>query len=813
MPSLLQDFRYALRLLLKSPGFTVLAVLTLGLGIGANVTVFSVLNSVMVRSLPLPKPEQLVRLYSDWEPALPNSYVSAPDFLDWRERNTLFAGLAVCRIKDVGLQRSDGAEKITLAAVSANYFQLIGVGPRVGRGFTPGEDESGDSHVAVLSESLCRRLFGSTEGFLGRSIQLNAESYTVVGVMPADFHFPDEKIQLWIPLHFSEPQLRDRGIRWLTVYGRLKPRVTLAQAGSQMSSIAANIAREDPTDNTGFGIRLVPLQEDTVGEKRPALLLLQGAVGCMLLIASINLANLLLSRALRRRRELAIRASLGASRWRLVQQLLAESLLLGGLGGILGIVLANWGVGGFIFFAKTLIPRSSEIQIDAGALWFTLALSLLVGVFCGLVPALAISSGVQSNLRENSRGSVGGIHQAILRNGLVIAEIGCALVVLSCAGLLLRSFLKVEETDSGITHSEKVLTASLSLPPVRYATDQSIRSFHQLAQDKLMQMPGVKSAGAVTVLPFTLGNSDLSFQVVGRPPFPPGRQPLARFRVVSGNYFQSAGIPLIAGRLFGDQDGPDAPPRILINRAMALHFWKSAEDAIGNKIDSETGWIGTIVGVVGDVRNFGLAAPIGDEFYYPVSQAPHYGDAGSNIALGMVLVIRATDSIDPETLVGPLRQKIAEIDPSVPLSRINTWSHLIADSVGDRRLNLWFVGSFAIVALILAAMGLYSVISYGVAQRTREIAVRAALGARRFDIFRLVLGEATKLMGIGIAAGLLAAFCLTHLIQGLIYGVGTADPLTFLGVVALLLLIGLIANYLPAHRAMNINPTMALREE
>ncbi len=813
MPSLFQDFRYAWRLLLKSPGFTALAVLTLGVGIGANVTVFSVLNSVLVRSLPLPQPEQLVRLYSDWEPALPDSYVSAPDFLDWRERNTMFAGLAGCRIKDVGLQRSEGAEKITLAAVSANYFQLIGVGPSVGRGFTPSEGESGDSLVAVLSESLCRRLFGSIEGILGRSVQLNAESYTVVGVMPADFHFPDEKIQVWIPLHFSEPQLRDRGIRWLTVYGRLKPGITLAQAGPQMSSIAASLAREDPTDNTGFGIRLVPLQEDIVGKNRPALLLLQGAVGCMLLIASINLANLLLSRALSRRRELAIRASLGASRWRLVQQLLAESLSLGGLGGILGVVLANWGVGLFTFFAKALIPRSSEIQIDAGALWFTLALSLLVGVFCGLLPALAISSGVQSNLRENSRGSVGGIHQTILRNALVIAEIGCALVVLSCAGLLLRSFLKVEETDSGINHSEKVLTASLSLPPVRYPTDQSIGSFYRLTQEKLTQMPGVKSAGAVTVLPLTSGNSDLSFQVVGRPAFPQGQQPLARFRVISGNYFQAAGIPLVAGRFFDEQDGPDAPPRILINRAMALHFWNSAEDAIGNKIDSETGWIGTIVGVVGDVHNFGLAAPIRDEFYYPVSQAPHYGDAGSNDALAMVLVIRAADSIDPETLIGPLRQRIAEIDSAVPLSRVNTWSQLIADSIGDRRLNLWFVGSFALVALILAAMGLYSVVSYGVAQRTREIAVRAALGAQRLDIFRLVLGEATKLMGIGIAAGLLASFCLTHLIQGLVYGVGTADPPTFLAVIALLLLIGLVANFLPAHRAMNINPTNALREE
>jgi putative ABC transport system permease protein len=813
MSSLLQDFRYALRLLLKSPGFTVLAVLTLSVGIGANVTVFSVLNAVLVRSLPLPQPEQLVRLYSEWEPALPHSYVSAPDFLDWRERNTMFAGLAGCRIKEVGLQQNDGAEKITAAAVSANYFQLIGVGPRIGRGFTPSEGESGESHVAVLSESLCRRLFGSTEGILGRLVQLNAESYTIVGVMPADFHFPDEKVQLWIPLHFSESQLRDRGIRWLTVYGRLKPKVTLTQAGPQMSSIAANLARENPIDNTGFGIRLVPFQEDMVGNQRPALLLLQGAVGCMLLIASFNLANLLLSRALSRTRELAIRASLGASRWRLAQQLLAESLSLGGLGGILGIVLANWGVGLFIFFAKTLIPRSSEIQIDAGALWFTLALSLLVGVLCGLLPAPAISSGVQSNLRENSRGAVGGVHQAILRNALVIAEIGCALVVLSCAGLLLRSFLKVEETDSGISHSEKVLTASLSLPPVRYPTDQSIGSFYQLTQDKLTQMPGVKSVGAITVLPLTSGGSDSSFQVVGRSPFPQGQQPVARFRVISGNYFQSAGIRLVAGRLFDEQDGPDAPPRILINRAMALHFWKSAEEAIGNKIDNEAGWIATIVGVVSDVHNFGLAAPVRDEFYYPVSQAPHYGDAGSNDALGMVLVIRAEDSIDPETLIGPLRQRIAEIDSTVPLSRINTWSQLIADSIGDRRLNLWFVGSFAIVALILAALGLYSVISYGVAQRTREIAVRAALGAQRLDIFRLVLGEATKLMAIGIGAGLFASFCLTHLMQGFVYGVGTADPQTFLGVITLLVLIGLVANYLPAQRAMNINPTMALREE
>lgn len=814
MPSVLNDFRYAFRRLLKSPGFTLLAVLTLGLGIGANVAVFSVINCVLIRSLPLPQPERLIRLYSDWEPAWPYSNVSSPDFLDWRERNTTLVELAGCRTRSITLQQRNGAERISAAAVSANYFQVIGVGPTIGRGFTAEENESGDSYVAILSEELSRRLFGSTEGVLGRSVQLNAESYTIVGIMPAGFHLPDETIELWVPLHFNESQLRHRDNRWLDgVYGRLKPDVTIAQAQQHMSNVAANLAREYPDDNTGFGIRLVPLQEDIVGKQRPALLLLQGAVGCMLLIASINLANLLLSRALSRRRELAIRASLGAGRWRLAQQLLAESLSLGGLGGMVGIVLANWGVSLFMFFAKTLVPRSSEIQIDAGALWFTIALSLLVGILCGLLPTLAISSGVQSNLRENSRGSVGGVHQAILRNALVIAEIGCALVVLSCAGLLLRSFLKVEETDPGIGHPEKVLTARLWLPPVRYPTDESISSFYRLAENKLTQIPGVRTAGATTVLPLTPGDSDVSFQIVGRSPFPKGQQPVAQFRIISGDYFQSGGIPLLAGRLFDERDGPDAPPRILINRSMALHFWKNAEDAIGHQIDDESGWVGTVIGVVGDVHNFGLAAPVRDEFYYPVSQAPHYGEAGSNNALDMVLVIRASDSINPETLIGPLRQKIAEIDSAVPLFRVSAWSQLIADSIGDRRLNLWFVGSFALVALLLAAMGLYSVISYGVAQRTREIAVRAALGARRLDILRLVLGEASKLMGVGIAAGLFASFCLTHLMQGLIYGVGTADPQTFLGVVTLLVLIGLIANYLPAHRAMNINPTMALREE
>lgn len=809
------DLRHAIRHLLKSPGFTILAVLTLGIGIGANVTVFSIVEAVLLRSLPVPQPQRLVHIYSDWEPAWPYSEVSVLDFQDWRDRNTVFDEMAACRTRNIALEGNNGAEEIPVAAVSPNYLKLLGVSPSLGRSFLPNEDSPGQGHVVILTEGLSRQLFGSAEAALGRSIQLNAESYSIVGIAPDGFHFPDESVQLWMPLVFNRGQSADRGNRWLQIYGRLRPGVTVAQAGIQMSEIAANIAREDPKNNTGFGVRLVPLKEDMVGSQRAGLLMLQGAVACMLLIASFNLANLLLSRALNRRREFAIRASLGASRWQLARQSLAESLLLGVGGGVLGIILASWGIRVFTLLAKDHLARASEIHINQLGLLFSVALALLIGIICGLLPALAVADrgGLRNVLRESSRGSAGGVRQAAIRNGLVVAEISCALVVLSCAGLLLRSFLKVEGTDSGIQHPENILTASLSLPPARYPTDESVRSFYESVQEKVAQIPGIKSAGAITLLPLTPGDTDTEFQIVGHPRFAPGHEPVAQFRVISGDYFKSAGIPLIAGRLFGGEDGPGVPPRIVINRSMALRFWKSPQEALGNRIDNEDGWTGTIIGVVGDVHHFGLTAPVRDEFYYPVSQAPHYGIGGSNLALNMVLVVHAANAFDPESLIHAVRQKIAEIDPMVPLSRVKRWSRLIAESIGDRSLNLWFVGSFAVVALILAAMGIYSVISYGVTQRTREIAVRAAIGAQRRDLFYLLLVQAGKLIGVGIAAGLFAAVCLTQWMQGLLYGIAASDPATFLGVIILLAAVGLLANYLPARRAMNIDPVTALKQE
>jgi putative ABC transport system permease protein len=491
---------------------------------------------------------------------------------------------------------------------------------------------------------------------------------------------------------------------------------------------------------------------------------------------------------------------------------LVESLVLGALGGALGIGLAALGVGSFKLIAKSLLPRASEIRIDPGVLAFAIGLSIVVGILCGLVSSFAAPNQPQTGLRESLRGSIGSVGQGLLRNILVVTQIGGALVVLSCAGLLLRSFLNLQGSDPGIQHSEQTLTASIALPPVRYQDDASIRSFYRAIQEKLTQSPQIKSAGAITLLPLTSGDTDTSFQVVGQPPFALGQEPVAQYRVVSGDYFQAAGIPLLAGRFFDQQDGPDSPHWILINRSLAHRFWKTAEAALGNQIQNDDGWSATIIGVVGDVHHFGLGAPVRDEYYYPLSQSPHYGLGGTSDALEMTLALRAKDGVNPGSLVPILHQIVDQSDSTVALSRVSVWSQLIADSIGDRRLDLWLVGAFALATLMLAAIGLYSVISYGVTQRSREIAVRSALRASRLEIFRLILLQAVRLIGLGIIIGLFASFCVCGLLQSLLYGVTPVDPETLFGVSSLLLAISLLANYFPAQRAMRISPTTALRE-
>jgi putative ABC transport system permease protein len=808
--------RYAIRSLRSSPAFTLVAVLTLAVGIGANVTIFSVINAVLIRSLPVAQPEQLMRLWSTWEPNWPLSEVSAPDFLDWRERNTVFSELAAYRDRGIALQGSGGAERIEGATVSANYFHLLGVGPRSGRGFEMGEDQPGRDHVAILSARLARRLFGQSDGIVGRTVQLNGETHTIVGVMQDDFRLPTERVELWIPYTFTKSQLESRGSRLAHIIGRLKPGVAANQAQAQMSSIAADLALKYPDDNSGFGIHLIPFQEDMVGSQRTGLLLLQAAVGCMLLIVALNLANLLLTRILGRRRELAIRVPLGATRWNLAKQLLAESILLSAIGGICGVLLSLFGTDFFVSIAGTNLPRASQIRIDFGVLAFTIALSTLVGIVSGSLPLISISRrrnvDLQSALTESSRGTVGGVRQGYLRNVLVIVEIACALIVLSCVGLLFRSFLKLQESSTGIATPEKVLTGTIALPPNRYSSDESVYSFYRSVRERIANLPGVKSAGAIGLLPLIQSDNDTSFQIEGRPAFENGKQPVAQLRAISGEYFQTAGIPLLAGRLLDVRDGAGAHPVILINHSMALHYWKSPEDAIGRRIKLDVELSLTIVGVVGDVSPQRLGEPTRDEFYFPVAQSPSSGP-GESWAQNMVLVVRATDSIDPLTLVTPVRRATAEVDPEIPLSRVSLWSSLIADSVGDRRANLWMIGSFAAVALLLAAIGLYGLISYGVLQRTREIGVRMALGAQRSDVFRMILTDGTRLVLIGVVVGAIVSIGLTRLIQSLLYGIGATDPITFAGVILLLMLVSLIANYLPTRRAMKINPVIALRQE
>jgi putative ABC transport system permease protein len=657
---MLSHLRYTIRILLKSPGFTITALLTLGIGIGANVAIFSIINAVLIRPLPVPHEEQLVRLYETNERTLAKGAVSVPNFLDWRERSSGFQGVTGYVLKSFALQDAGGSQRVLGATVSANYFRVLGLEPSSGRSFGPEEDQSGRDHVAIVTVGLCRRMFGSEDGALGRPIQLNNETYTVVGLMPAGTGFPNTDTEIWIPLVFSQTDLQARGNHWLNVIGRLRPGISITSAREEMSSVAAMLRAQYPDQQGGRGIRVVSLHEDLVGDRRPTLWLLQGVVACMLLIAIINLANLLLSRAANRQREIMTRAALGANWWRIGQQLFAESLVLGTGGGFAGIWLAILGVQSFGVLGKAYFQRLTDVPIDPMVLGFTVLLSSLVGVLCGLSPVCAILSrkNRQSALRENAQSLTGRVGRG--KRILVICEIACALVILICAGLLLRSFSRLQDTSPGIIDPEKILTAAVTLPPARYPSGPAISKFFQTEQERVTKLPAVRAAGAINDLPLAPGHDGTTFQIEGWPAFPKGQQPEAETRVIGGDYFQAAGIPLITGRFFDDRDDSDAPRVILINQTMALRFWNDPRKAIGHRINNGT-CIATIVGVVGDVHQFSLAQPSVPEIYFPVLQAQDASDIGENDARSMVLVVRTEDSTDPETLTGPLRQTIERL--------------------------------------------------------------------------------------------------------------------------------------------------------
>jgi putative ABC transport system permease protein len=809
MSNLWKDLRYAVRMMLRQPGFTVVAILTLGLGIGANSAIFSVVNAVLLRPLPYPAPEQLVMLWeSKTEQGLGGARfkgtVSFSNFKDWREQNDSFADLAAYQQAGYSLPGKDAPERVTGATVTPNFFDVIGVQPQMGRGFGEAGKQPGGSRLVVLSDALWRRNFGADARVIGKEITLSGEQYTVVGVMPAGFQFPSRSTQLWTPLDLTPDQLTNRDNHWLMVLGRLKPTSTLEQAQSGMSTIASRIEQQYPDIQAGRGVQLVSLQEELVQFVRPALLVLLGAVGFVLLIACTNVANLLLARSAARRREIAIRTALGAGRWRLIRQFLTESVLLFILGGTLGLLISKWGVDLLVNWASGFMPRAGEVRLDSRVVGFTLLLSLLTGVIFGLAPAIQSSkTDVQSALKEGGN-SGQSPRRNWIRSALVVAEIAAALVLLVGAGLLIKSFTHLLNTDPGV-QAENVLTMGLTLPQSLYSTHQSRTIFYRQVLERVGATPGVESAGVVNLLPIQNSGYNGKIWIEGEAVPQPGSEPIAEYRATSPDYFRALGIPLVQGRFFNQQDREKALPVAIINQTFVKRYLQG-RDPLGSRIRKEdTEWL-TVVGVVGDVRQSGLTQNIMPEVYTPYAQ-PESG----TLTQGMTLVVRATG--ETAEVVSNVRRAVQQVDPNQPVHNVQTMQEVIYRSVSDRRLTMTLLTIFAGVALFLAMIGIYSVMSYVVTQNTREIGIRMALGAQGGDVLKLVVGQGLMLALVGIVVGLVASLALTRLIKSLLFGVTATDPLTFIYVSLFLVLVAVLACYLPARRATRVDPMVALRYE
>jgi putative ABC transport system permease protein len=799
MNTLLLDLRYGMRLLAKRPGFTAVAVLTLALGIGANSAIFSVVNAVLLRPLPFREPDQLIRI---WETFYPSGWgsVSVPNLKDWREQNEVFAGLAAFQTSSFVLQRGESPERISAATVSADFFDVLGVPAQSGRSFTDGEDQPGRHQVVVLSDQLWKRSFGADPGLIGQSLILSGEKYTVIGIMPPGFRYPSRLTELWVPLVPQGNQASNRGNHWLQVLGRLKSGVTIDQAREQMVSIAGRLEHEYPDAQARRSVRLLPLQEETVRSVRPALLLMLGAVAFVLLIACTNVANLLLARATGRGREIAIRSALGAGRGTLIRQFLTESVLLSALGGIVGLLLAKLGLDALVALAANSLPRANEVALDGKVLGFTLLLSMVTGVVFGLAPAIQASkTDVQTALKEGGSAG-GGFERSWLRGLLVVTEVGAALVLLVGAGLLIRSFERLQDTESGL-RPENVLTLSLVLPTAKYDTPQTIISFYQQLLTRISTLPGVQSCGAINMLPLQQWGTNGPIEIEGEPPYPAGQAPIAEYRAASPDYFRVLGIPLIAGRFFNDQDRESAFVTIIINQTLADRHFPN-RDPIGKRLKAGSPDYVTIIGVVGDVKQSGLTQASRPELFWCSWQAPRSG---------MSLVVRAAS--EPTALTSAVRGEVQALDRDLPIHNVKTMGTVIEESIADRRLNMLLLGIFASVALILAVIGIYSVMSYTTTQSTREIGIRMALGARPADVLKLIIGKGALLSLIGVALGMAASFGLTRLMETLLYGVTATDPLTFASVAVLLIGVSLVACYVPARRAIKIDPMVALRYE
>jgi putative ABC transport system permease protein len=810
MNSFMKDLSYGARNLLKHPGFTAIVIATLALGIGASSAIFSVVNTVLLRPLPYAEAERLVTI-QELSPEGRLVQATPANFLDWRAQNTVFEQLAAILTRPANLALADQAERVDLAMTSANFFSVLGVAPTQGRLFTDADEQAGHPAVVVVSHELWQGRFGGDPSLVGKSITLDGNNYTVIGMAPTGFQYPAQT-DVWVPPYRLAPTMSERmdptqvrGFGMLATVALLKPNVSLAQAASEMETITARLRQQYPESNNRRFNRVVTLQNHLVGETGPMLLLLFGAVGFVLLIACANVANLLLASAATRRKEMAIRTALGASRIRVIRQLLTESMLLAFAGGAIGLLLALWGV---VFLTKLLpqnFPRLGEINLDWRVLIFTLLASLLTGILFGLAPALQISrTDVQESLKESGRSAAGGRRQNRLRNLLIVSEVALSVVLLVGAGLLFRSFLQLQAVNTGFT-SEQLLTLQLSPAGSNYLQDSDYISFYKQTMERVSAIPGVVSVGAINTLPLAKGPTS-GFQVEGRPPLTRDKWPGLNYRSVSPEYFRTMNIPITQGRAFTERDSETAPLVIIINQASARRDFPG-ENPIGKRVslgtnaEGQTVWW-EIVGVVSDIRNNELREEATPEFYLSALQ-----DTFRN----MFLVIRTT--VEPAGVAAAVRRATADIDKSAAVSDVKTMDHIVSEAVTQPRFNLVLLGLFSGIALLLSAAGIYGVTAYSVTQRTHEFGIRMALGAQVGDVLRMILKQGMLLISVGIAIGLLAAFALTRLLRTLLFGVSVTDPLTFVVISLLLTAVALLACYIPARRATKVDPLVALRYE
>jgi putative ABC transport system permease protein len=806
---MLKDLRYGIRSLLKRPGLTAVALITLALGIGVNTAIFSAVDSVLLRPLPFKEPERVVAI---WEHSphlgIARNEFAPANFFDLRRQNQMFEDVGAFGQLSINLTGEGEPERLEGQLVTANVFALLGVPPALGRTFAPEEDQLGREHVAVLSDVLWQRRFNRDPGIINRSITLNGESFLVVGVMPASFFFPEREVELWVPWAMEPGQAEGRGDHYFRLVGRLKPGVTREQANAEAESIAARLSTEFPRTNEGLGFVVNSFHRDYVGDLRRPMLILFAAVGFVLLIACANVANLLLAQATTRRREIAIRMALGARRWAIARQLLIESLLLAIAGGLLGVFAAIWGVEAL----STLLPESlsklQAISVDSRVFLFTVGVTLLTAIAFGVVPALhATRANPGEALAETARDLAGGLSGRFLRRVLVVAEVALAVVLLAGAGLLIRSFNRLRHVDLGFK-PDNLLTMRMVLPMPKYQKAEARRAFYDELLRRVNEIPGVESAGINTFLPLSTSGMKFSFSVEGRTMPSDSNLPFAVYRVVNPDYFRALEIPIQRGRVFDTRDVAESTPVLIVNRRLAEQFWPG-EDPTGKRLkigppDSPNPWA-TVIGVVGDVRQTGLYGEQLAELYAPYAQERRSWLAPRD------LVVRTRS--DAGSFAGQVREAVWAVDKDQPVSNVRTMDQAFAAAISRERFQMLLLTLFATLALVLACVGLYGVISYAVAQRTREIGVRMALGARPRDVLNMVIRQGMVLTFAGLLLGVAGGLAVTRVMTDLLFGVTATDAVTFISVAGLLLLVSFLACYVPARRATKVDPLTALRYE